>query len=79
MKTHLSSVAEENKLSYGSGNVGVCESSLTPAHADCEVRSVIKFVNAQSIAHRNSSSAVPGLWSHTARRSTPAGVQLEGV
>ena len=25
MRTHLSSVAEENKLSYGSGNVGVCE------------------------------------------------------
>ena len=25
MRTHLSSVAEENKLSYGSGNVGVCK------------------------------------------------------
>ena len=25
MRTHLSSVAEENKLSDGSGNVGVCE------------------------------------------------------
>ena len=25
MRTHLSSIAEENKLSDGSGNVGVCE------------------------------------------------------
>ena len=25
MRTHLSSVAEENKLSDGSGNVAVCE------------------------------------------------------
>ena len=25
MRTHLSSVAEENKLSDGSGTVGVCE------------------------------------------------------
>ena len=25
MRTHLSSVADENKLSDGSGNVGVCE------------------------------------------------------
>ena len=27
MRTYLSSVAEENKLSDGSGNVGVCENS----------------------------------------------------
>ena len=25
MRTHFSSIAEENKLSDGSGNVGVCE------------------------------------------------------
>ena len=31
--THLSSVAQENKLSDGSGNVGVCENPQTGAGA----------------------------------------------
>ena len=31
MRTHLSSVAEENKLFDGSGNVGVCENPQTGA------------------------------------------------
>ena len=31
MRTHLSSVAEENKLSDGSSNVGVCENPLAGA------------------------------------------------
>ena len=31
MRTHLSSVAEENKLSDGFGNVGVCENPQTGA------------------------------------------------
>ena len=44
--------------------------ALIPAPADCEVRSVIKFLNAEHSAYRNSSLAVPGLWPHTARRST---------
>ena len=33
MRTHLSSVAEENKLSDGSGNVGVCENPQAGAGA----------------------------------------------
>ena len=31
MRTHLSSVAEEKRLSDGSGNVGVCENPQTGA------------------------------------------------
>ena len=45
--------------------------ALIPAPADCEVQSVIKFFNAQSVApieiHRQ---LCTGLSSHTARRST---------
>ena len=45
--------------------------ALIPAPADYEVRSVIKFLNCtEHSADRNSSSTVPGLWPHTARRST---------
>ena len=44
--------------------------ALIPSPADCEVLPIIKFLNAQSIAATNSSSALPGLWPHTVRRST---------
>ena len=44
--------------------------ALIPAPAYCEVQSMIKRLHAQSSADRNLSSAVPGLWPHTARRWT---------
>ena len=45
--------------------------ALIPAPADCEVRSTIKvYDSTEHSADRNSLSAVPGLWPHTARRST---------
>ena len=44
--------------------------ALILAPAECEVRSVIKSLNAYHNAHRNSSYPVPGLWPYTARRST---------
>ena len=45
--------------------------ALIPAPAYCEVRSVIKFfLITERRADLNSSSTVPGLWPHTARRST---------
>ena len=44
--------------------------ALIPAPADCEVPSVIKFFNPQSIAPIEIYQLLPGLWTHTARRST---------
>ena len=42
---------------------------LIPVPTDCEVRSVIKFLNAQSHdGDRNASSSVPSPWPHMARR-----------
>ena len=44
--------------------------AIIRAPADCEVRSGIKFLNAEHSVDRNSSSVMPGLRTHTDRRPT---------
>ena len=56
MRTHLSSVAEENKLSDGSGNIGVCENPQAGASVRAGKKPVC--VKAALVIHLSRSSVI---------------------